>query len=161
MEKNKNNPFIGNETEKLQNTALTGLLFCVFSINLGSRDCTAIFNQGFPVCCDAVVGFDGEPVKPAKKRKKTKLEKTLEEGDLLFNLVLAVWFSFLGLIFGNVFKLFLSYKVALVAFYFLVSALLINLIFKIVDIYMIYTKESVSEKIQRELAEKKLKQKPS
>ncbi len=100
-------------------------------------------------------------MKPAKKRKKTKLEKTLEEGDLLFNLVLAVWFSFLGLIFGNVFKLFLSYKVALVAFYFLVSALLINLIFKIVDIYMIYTKESVSEKIQRELAEKKLKQKPS
>jgi hypothetical protein len=107
------------------------------------------------------VGFNGEFVKPPKKRKKSKLMKTLEEGDLLFNLVLAIWFLILGLIFGNVFKLFLSYKVALLAFYFLVSALLINVIFKIVDIYTIHTKESVNEKIHRELAEKKIKQKPS
>lgn len=99
-------------------------------------------------------------MKPPKKRKKSKFEKTLEEGDLLFNFVLATWFFILGLVFGNVFKLFLPCKNALVAFYFLISALLINVIFKIVDIYMIYTKESVSEKIQREIAEKKLKQKP-
>lgn len=162
MENTKNNPFIRNETEKLQNTTLTDLLFCVFSINFGSRDRTTFFNQGFLFCSNAVVGFDGELVRSSKKRKKFKIEKTLEEGDLLFNLVLAMWFFILGLIFGDVFKLFLSYKNALIAFYFLISSLLINVIFKIVDIYMIHTKESLSEKTNREIAEKrKLKQTPS
>jgi hypothetical protein len=97
-----------------------------------------------------------------KKRKKLKIEKVLEEGDLLFNLVLATWFLFLGLVFGGAFKIFLPYKNALLVFYFLISALLINLIFKIVDVYMVYTKESLNDKILRELQEKrKLKRKPS
>lgn len=101
-------------------------------------------------------------MKPPRRRKKLKIAKVLEEGDLLFNLVLAVWFLFLGLIFSRVFKIFLPYKNGLLAFYFLISALLINLIFKIVDIYMVYTKESLSDKIHRELQEKrKLKQKLS
>lgn len=96
-----------------------------------------------------------------KRMKKLKILKTLEEGDLLFNCVLAIWFLFLGLVFGNVFKLFLPYKNALFVFYFLISALLINLIFKIVDIYMVHTKESLADKVLRELQEKrKLKQKP-
>ncbi len=100
-------------------------------------------------------------MKPPRRRKKLKILTVLEEGDLLFNLVLAVWFLFWGLVFGRVFKIFLPYKSALLAFYFLVSALIINLIFKIVDIYMVYTKESLADKIQRELQEKrKLKQKP-
>lgn len=98
----------------------------------------------------------------AKRKKKSKLHKVLEEGDLLFNLVLAIWFFILGLVFGNAFKIFLQYKTGMLAFYFLISSLLINLIFKVVDIYMIYTKESLSEKVHREIAEKrKLKQKPS
>ncbi|NOT80475.1 MAG: hypothetical protein HOP07_15900 [Bacteriovoracaceae bacterium] len=101
-------------------------------------------------------------MKLPKRRKKSKIEKVLEEGDLLFNLVLAIWFLILGFVFGGVFKLFLPYKNALLAFYFLTSALLINLIFKIVDFYVIYTKESLSKKIHREILEKrKLKQKPS
>jgi len=108
------------------------------------------------------MGFNGEFMKPPRRRKKFKIVKVLGEGDLLFNLVLANWFLFLGLIFGGVFRIFLTYKNALLAFYFLVPALLINLIFKIVDIYMVYTKESLGDKIQRELQEKrKLKQKPS
>lgn len=97
-----------------------------------------------------------------KRKKKSKLYKVLEEGDLLFNLVLAIWFFILGLVFGNAFKIFLPYKNALIAFYFLISSLSINFIFKIVDIYMIYTKESLSEKVHREIAKKReLKQKPS
>lgn len=97
-----------------------------------------------------------------KRRKKSKLEKTLEEGDLLFNLVLSTWFLILGLIFGGVFKLFLPYKNALIAFYFFISAISINLIFKIVDIYMVYTKESLSDKVNREIeAKRKLKRTPS
>ncbi len=101
-------------------------------------------------------------MKPPRRRKKLKIVKVLEEGDLLFNLVLAVWFLFLGLIFGGVFKIFLPYKNALLVFYFLISTLLINLVFKVVDIYIVYTKESLSDKIHRELQEKrKLKQKPS
>lgn len=99
-------------------------------------------------------------MKPPRRRKKLKIVKVLEEGDLLFNLVLAVWFLFLGLIFGRAFKIFLPYKNGLLVFYFLISALLINLIFKIVDIYMVYTKEPLSDKVLRELQEKKLKQKP-
>ena len=90
-----------------------------------------------------------------KRKKKSKLQKTLEEGDLLFNLVLAIWFLLLGLIFGGVFKLLLPYKTSLIVFYSVFSALLINLLFKIVDIYMIYTKESVETKIHRELEEKR------
>ncbi len=101
------------------------------------------------------MGFNGESVKPPKRRKKLKIQKVLEEGDLLFNLVLAIWFLFLGLVFGNAFKIFLPYKNALFVFYILISALLINLIFKIVDIYMVYTKESLNDKILRELQEKK------
>lgn len=97
-----------------------------------------------------------------KKKKKSKLQKTLEEGDLLFNLVLSVWFLILCLVFGGVFKLLLPYKTALVVFYALISAFSINLVFKVVDIYMIYTKESIDVKIQRELeAKRKLKRTPS
>lgn len=97
-----------------------------------------------------------------KKKKKTKLQKTLDEGDLLFNLVLSVWFLILSLVFGGVFKLMLPYKTALVAFYAVVSAFSINLVFKIVDIYVVYTKESIDLKIQRELElKRKLKQTPS
>lgn len=151
-----------HETEKLEVKAFTGLLFCVFSINLGSFDLAAIFDQGFLVRGHAVLGFNGEFVKQPRRRKKLKIVTVLEEGDLLFNLVLAVWFLFLGLVFGRGFKVFLPYKNGLLIFYFLISALLINLIFKIVDIYMVYTKESLSDKIHRELQEKrKIKQKPS
>jgi len=101
-------------------------------------------------------------MKPARRRKKLKIVKVIEEGDLLFNLVLAIWFLFLGLIFGGAFKIFLPHKNALLVFYSLISALLVNLVFKIVDIYMVYTKESMSDKIHRELQEtRKLKQKTS
>ncbi len=101
-------------------------------------------------------------MKSTKKKKKTKLQKTLEEGDLLFNLVLSVWFLILCLIFGGVLKMLLPYKIALVVFYALISAFSINLVFKIADIYMVYTKESIDVKIQRELeAKRKLKRMPS
>lgn len=100
-------------------------------------------------------------MKQPKERKKSKLQKTLEEGDLLFNLVLAVWFFLLGIVFSGAFKIFLPYKFAMLSIYSVVSALSINLIFKIVDIYMVYTKEPLSELIHRELEEKrKIKRTP-
>lgn len=100
---------------------------------------------------DSYGGF----MRPPKRRKKSKLEKTLEEDDLLFNLVLSIWFFLLAIVFGGVFKIFLSYKNAMLAFYSLLSVLSINLLFKLVDIYMVYTKESLSDKVHRELTEKR------
>lgn len=101
-------------------------------------------------------------MKSPRKKKKSKLQKTLEEGDLLFNLVLAIWFLLHCLVFGGIFKLLLPYKTALIVFYAVVSAFSVNLLFKIVDIYMVYTKETIDDKIHRELEEKrKLKRTPS
>jgi len=94
--------------------------------------------------------LDGVVMK-IKKKKKSKRVKILEEGNLLFNLVVSVWFLALAVVFGGIFKLILPYKYALIAFYSVFSIFLVNLIFKIVDIYAEYTKESLSEKIHREL----------
>lgn len=91
--------------------------------------------------------FDGEPMK-IRKKKKTKLYKTLEEGDLLFNLILAIWFFILSIVFGGIFEIFFSYKIAMLASYFTVSAFLINLIFKIVDIYRIYSQDPFAKRVQ-------------
>lgn len=126
-----------------------------FGVNCGRCDRASISNADIFYRCHAVLDFNGKSMRTPKRRKKSKLEKTLEEGDLLFNLVLSIWFFILAVVFGGIFKIFLSYKNAMLAFYSLLSILSINLIFKIVDIYMVYTKESVSDRVQRELAEKR------
>ncbi len=126
-----------------------------FGVNCGRPDRTAIFNKDIFYRCRAFMDSYGGFMRPPKRRKKSKLEKTLEEGDLLFNLVLSIWFFLLAIVFGGAFKIFLSYKNAMLAFYSLLSVLSINLIFKIVDIYMVYTKESLSDKVHRELAKKR------
>ncbi len=97
----------------------------------------------------------GKFMKHPKKRKKSKLQKTLEEGDLLFNLVLSAWFFLLGVVFSGAFKIFLPYKYAMLSIYSVISALAINLIFKIVDIYIVYTKEPINDKIHQKLTEKR------
>jgi hypothetical protein len=101
------------------------------------------------------MGFNGGIIKPPKKRKKSKLQKCLEEGDLLFNLVMSVWFLFLVFLFKGVFKLVLPYKTSVFVFNFVVAGFIINLIFKIVDIYAEYTKETLAERIQKEILEKR------
>lgn len=95
-----------------------------------------------------------------KKKKKPKWIKILEEGDLFFNLVMSIWLLGLVLVFSNFFKTFLPYKNALVVQYSLISTFLINFIFKTVDIYAEYTNEALSDRVQREILAKRLKQKP-
>lgn len=96
-----------------------------------------------------------------RKKKKPRWIKILEEGDLLFNFVMSIWLLGLVIVFSNFFKTFLPYKNALVIQYSMISIFLINLIFKIVDIYAEYTKETLSDRVQREILAKRLKQKPS
>ncbi len=92
-----------------------------------------------------------------KKKKKSKLIKTLKEGDLFFNLVMSIWFLALALVFSNFFKLALPYKNALIAQYFVISVFVINFIFKIVDIYAAHTKETLSDRVHREILSKRAK----
>ena len=96
-----------------------------------------------------------------KKKPKSKLYRTLEDGNLLFNLILAAWFLALVVVFSGIFKLVFPYKIALIIRYTFISMFLINFIFKIADIYAACTKESVQEKVWREIMKKRLKQKPS
>lgn len=95
-----------------------------------------------------------------KKKKKPKWIKTLEEGDLFFNLVISTWLLVLAFVFSDFFRTVLPYKNALIAKYFFISVFVINFVFKIVDIYADYTKETLAEKVQREILAKRLKQKP-
>lgn len=152
-------PFILYETTKLQNKARKNLLFLFSDFNCCSDHLTSVFNKVFYYTRHAVLDFDGVLMK-IKKKKKSKIVKTLEEGNLLFNLVVSIWFLALTIVFGGIFKLILPYKYAMIAFYSVLSVFLLNFIFKIVDVYAEYTKESLSEKIHRELLEKRSKQKP-
>lgn len=152
------NPFIFYETSQLKNKIGQNLLFLLFNFNCCGCDRTFVFNKFFYNYCYAFMDFDGVFVK-IKKKKKSKFVKTLEEGNLLFNLVLSVWFLILAFVFSGVFKLILPYKFVMFTFYFLLSILLVNLFSKIIDIYSEYTKETASEKIHRELLERKAKKK--
>lgn len=159
--KNQINPFKAHETKKYQNKASGVFLFCVFGLSFCCRDFSAVFDPIFLHNGYGILGFYGEPMKQPKKKKPSKLIKALEEGDLFFNLVVTTWFLGLGIVFGNAFKLWLPYKTSQAVYFSLISVLSINLIFKIVDVYMIYSKEPIEVKIHREIEEKrKLMPKP-
>lgn len=100
-------------------------------------------------------------MKKLRRKRKSKLYRTLEQGDLFFNLCLSVWFLILWVIFGSITKPLFSIKIGLLIYFSILSFLLLNFVSKIMDIGTEYFRETLAEKILREnLAKRNSKPKP-
>lgn len=100
-------------------------------------------------------------MKKPRRKRKTKFYRTLEQGDLFFNLCLSVWFLVLWLIFGSAIKPLFSFKIGLLIYFSISSFLFLYFVSKTMDIGTEYFRETLAEKILREnMAKRASKPKP-
>jgi hypothetical protein len=95
-------------------------------------------------------------MKKPRRKRKSKLYRTLEQGNLFFNLCLSIWFLGLWVIFGSIIKPLFSFKIGLLIYFSISSFLFLNFASKIMDIGTEYFRETLAEKILRENLPKKI-----